>query len=73
MDKATFYKKIQRAKDRMYQMNDVSRQQKDNGDLMDMTYIEQRLVSWALLNMSDKEFKNEIRQIEDKNKTLYKS
>ena len=54
-------------------MNDVSRQQKDNGDLMDMTYIEQRLVSWALLNMSDKEFKNEIRQIADKNKTLYKS
>jgi len=57
----------------MYQMNDVSRQQKDNGDLMDMTYIEQRLVSWALLNMSDKQFKNEIRQVEDKNKTLYKS
>lgn len=73
MDKATFDKKIHRAKERMYQMNDVSRQQKDNGDLMDMTYIEQRLVSWALLNMSDKQFKNEIRQVEDKNKTLYKS
>ena len=73
MDKATFDKKIHRAKERMHQMNDVSRQQKDNGDLMDMTYIEQRLVSWALLNMSDKQFKNEIRQIEDKNKTLYKS
>ena len=73
MDKAMFDKKIHKAKERMYQMNDVSRQQKENGDLMDMTYIEQRLVSWALLNMSDKEFKNEIRQIEDKNKTLYKS
>ena len=72
MDKAMFDKKIHKAKERMYQMNDVSRQQKDNGDLMDMTYIEQRLVSWALLNMSDKEFKNEIRQIEDKNKTLYR-
>ena len=73
MDKATFDKKIHRAKERMYQMNDVSRQQKDNGDLMDMTYIEQRLVSWALLNMSDKEFNQQIRQVEAKNKTLYKS
>ena len=57
----------------MYQMNEVSRQQKENEDLKDMTYIEERLVSWALLNMSDKEFKNQIRQIADKNKTLYKS
>mgnify|MGYP001261446048 FL=1 len=73
MDKATFDKKIHRAKERMYQMNEVSRQQKENEDLKDMTYIEERLVSWALLNMSDKEFKNQIRQIADKNKTLYKS
>jgi len=73
MDKAKFDKKIHRAKERLHQMNDVSRHQKDIGDLMDMTYIEERLVSWALLNMSDKEFKNQIRQVEDKNKTLYKS
>jgi len=73
MDKTTFDKKIHRAKERLHQMHDVSRHQKDIGDLMDMTYIEERLVSWALLNMSDKEFKNQIRQVEDKNKTLYKS
>ena len=54
MDKATFDKKIHRAKERMYQMNEVSRQQKENEDVKDMTYIEERLVSWALLNMSDK-------------------
>jgi hypothetical protein len=72
MDKATFNKKIHRAKERMYQMLDVSRQQRIEGDMMEKSYIEERLITWALLNMSDKEFNQQIRQVEAKNKTLYR-
>ena len=72
MDKAMFNKKIHKAKERMYQMNDVSRQQKIEGDMMEKSYIEERLITWALLNMPDEEFNQQIRQIEAKNKTLYR-
>tara|TARA_R100000664_G_scaffold6284_1_gene11286 strand:+ start:168 stop:389 length:222 start_codon:yes stop_codon:yes gene_type:complete len=73
MDKTTFDKKIHKAKERLHQMLDVSRQQKIEGDMMEKSYIEERLITWALLNMSDKEFNQQIRQVEAKNKTLYKS
>ena len=66
MDKAVFIKKINKAKERMYQMHEVatgtSYEGKDESASIKLNFDEQ-LISWALLNMPNKKFNEIVKKI----------
>ena len=61
MDKAKFKEEMNRAKERIYSMRETA-----GGKLSIKEHIDEYLISYALLNMSDGAFQNALKKAKEK-------